>query len=88
MLYDITYMRNLKYDTIKVIYEVEIDKQAQRTDLQMTTEKEGHGGWTGSGGGRCKLLHIEQKTDKQQGPNAQHGELYSGTWDKPQWKII
>ena len=28
MLYDITYMRNLKYDTIEVIYEVETDKQA------------------------------------------------------------
>ena len=31
--YDVTYMRNLKYDTTELIYETETDSQTQRTGL-------------------------------------------------------
>ena len=33
ILYDIIYMRNLKYDTNELIYETETDSQAERTDV-------------------------------------------------------
>ena len=33
--YDITYMDNLKYDTIEPIYETEKDSMTQRRDLRL-----------------------------------------------------
>lgn len=34
---------------------------------------------------RCRLIF---RMEKQQGPCVKHRELYSRSWDKPQWKII
>ena len=36
------------------------------------------------GAGRCKL--SIQTVDRQEGPPAQHRELYAGSWDKPELK--
>ena len=41
--YDITYIRNLKYDTNKLLYETEIDSQTWRTDLWLPRGR-GNGG--------------------------------------------
>ena len=47
--YDITYTRNLKYDTNKLIYEKGTDSQAQRTGLWLpregAREREGESAW-------------------------------------------
>ena len=40
ILYDITYMWNLKYDTDKLIYKAEMDSQAQGTDLWLSRGRE------------------------------------------------
>ena len=41
IVYDITYIWNLKYGTDEPIYETETDSWAQRTDLQLLSEGEG-----------------------------------------------
>ena len=53
MLYDITFMWNLKYDKNKPIYETETDLQTQGPDLWLPKGEGGEvqGGWTGSLGG-------------------------------------
>ena len=61
--HDITYMRNLKYDTNELIYEN--DSQTQRTDLW---SPRGRGGRVGIewevGISRCKLRYIEWINNK------------------------
>ena len=44
ILYDITYMCNLKYDTNKLIYKTETDSQTQRTDVWLPQGRGGGGG--------------------------------------------
>ena len=39
MSQDITYMRNLKYDTNEVVYKTEIDSQTQKTNLWLPKGK-------------------------------------------------
>ena len=40
---DITYKRNLKYDTNKLIYKTETDSQTERTNLRLLKGKRGEG---------------------------------------------
>ena len=48
ILYDITYMWNLKQDTNALIYETETDSQTQRTDAQLPRRREVEEGWNGT----------------------------------------
>ena len=77
ILYDITYMKNLKYDTNEPILSVK------------HKQNHGHREQTGGcqGGGEQERDGLEvwgqqmqtglYRMDKQQGPTAQHRELYS-----------
>ena len=58
MLYDITCMQNLKYDTNDLIYKTETDSQTQRTDIQLP-KREARGLDWEFGPSRCKLLYVE-----------------------------
>ena len=40
MLYDTTYMQNLKNDTNVLIYKIETDSQTYKTNLQLLKRKE------------------------------------------------
>ena len=58
--YDITYMRNLNYDTNGLLYKPETDSQTSRPDLRLQRQRGGGGGSVGvSGISRCKLLYVE-----------------------------
>ena len=48
ILYDTTYMQNLKYDKNEHIYTTKIDSQTQRTDLWLPRRREVAAGWVGS----------------------------------------
>ena len=80
MLYDITYIWNLKYNTNEPMYETETDSQTQRTYLWLPRE----GVWLGWIG-RLVLVNktIMYRMDKQKGPTVQHRELYSISCDNP-----
>ena len=43
--YDITYMRNLNYDTNELIHETETDLQTQSTDLWLSKGEGAEGVW-------------------------------------------
>ena len=74
-----SHMWNLKYDTTELIYETEIDPQTLRTDLWLPRAG-GHRGIIGSLGLAQTLIW---RTDKQQGPTAQHRGRYSTFCNKP-----
>jgi len=57
ILYDNTYVWNLKYDTYELIYKMETDPQTWRTVLWLPRGRDLGEGWTGVS--RCKLLHLE-----------------------------
>ena len=66
ILYAVTYMWNLKYNTNEPIYETETDSQRERTDLWLPRKR----GW-GNGGLRVwgwQMQSIIYRKDKQQGP--------------------
>ena len=46
--HDISYSRNLKYDTNELIYGTETDLQTQRTDLWLPNSRGVGEGWTES----------------------------------------
>ena len=57
---DTTYMQNLKYDTNKLIYKIETDSQAWRTNLWLPKRKGGGRGINLEFEiGRYTLLHIK-----------------------------
>ena len=63
ILYGITCMWNLKYDTDELIYET--DSQTQRTDLWLPRGRGGGGEMDGEFWiRRCKLSYIEWKDNK------------------------
>ena len=67
--YDITYMWNQKNYTNELTYKTERDPQTQKTNL-----------WLPKGKGQKKGENIQTtiyKINYQQGPTAQHRELYS-----------
>ena len=78
ILYDITYLGNLKYNTNELIYKSETDSQTQRTDLGLLREGVEEG-WIGSLGLADVNYYIQ---------DVQHRELYSVSCNKPQWKRI
>ena len=51
--YDITYMWNLNYDINQFIYKIEMDSQAQRTDL-----------WLPKGRGGGEVIYWEFRTNR------------------------
>ena len=87
ILYDITYLWNLKYDSDinEPIYETETDSQTQRTDwgCQEDRVREGRIGSLGLADANCCI-----QMDKQQGLTVERRELYSTSCDKPSWKRI
>ena len=85
ILYDITYLWNLKYDTNEPIYETETDSQTQRTDwgCQEDRVRAGRIGSLGLAEANCFI-----QMDKQQGLTVERRELYSTSCDKPSWKRI
>ena len=76
ILYDITYMWNLKYDTNEPIYKTETESQTQRRDSWLLKGREE--GQTGSLG----LVDANYRMNKQ-GATVQHRERYPIFWDKP-----
>ena len=82
ILYDITYMWNLKYDTNELIYITEIDSQTR--EQTQGCQGEGVGGGDGLGVWDQQTQTVIYKMDKQQGtPAVQHRQLYSVFCDKP-----
>ena len=79
-------MWNLEYSTNEPIYTTETDSQTQRADSWLQTWRAVGEGQTG--GLRQQMQTITYRMDEEHGPNVQHKELYSISWDKPQWKRI
>ena len=71
--YDIPYMRNLKCGTNELIYNIETDSQAQRTDFWLPQEEEEE--WDGQGVWGQQMKTITFRMDKQQDPTVQHREF-------------
>ena len=84
--YDFTYMWDLKYGTSELIYKTETDSTTQK----QTVVAKGEWGLEreGLGSGDQQMQTIAQRMDRQQGPTEQHRELYSVSWNQPQWKRI
>ena len=57
--YDITYLQNLKYNTNKLIYKIEIDSQTQRIDLWLPKGREQGEGQIGSWGSADANYYIQ-----------------------------
>ena len=74
--YDITNMRNLKYDANEHIYETETDPQTKRADLWLPRAGVREG-WTESGVGGRQMRTIMYRMEKQQGPAAQTGTRFN-----------
>ena len=76
--YNITYMWNLKYDTNQHIYETKTDSQIQRIDFVVAKQ-----GWIRGGKEWDQQSStIIYRMDKQQGPTAQHRQLYAVSCEK------
>ena len=60
------------------------------TDREQTSGYQGGGGWGKQGLGVWyqQMQTIIYRMDKQQDPTVQHKELFSISWDKPQWERI
>ena len=78
ILYDITYIWDLKYDTNEPIYETETDSQTRRTDLLAKGEGHGRGMAQEFSVSRCKLLHLEWMYSK-----SNEILLYPISWNRP-----
>ena len=71
ILYDISYMWNLKYDTDELIYETETDSWTKRTDCSCRGGKGGGGMDWEFGNSRYKLFYVEWIINKVQNYTAQ-----------------
>ena len=77
-------MWNLKCGTNELIYKTETVSETERIDLWFTRGRERDGlGSLGLVDAICTF-----RMDKQQGPVEKYRELYSITYDKPEWKRI
>ena len=72
ILYDITYMQNLKYSTNECIYKRETDTQIQITNYLLVTTGEMEGDGANQG---YEIQTTTYKIDKQQANIIQHREL-------------
>ena len=74
ILYSITYMQKLKYDTNE--HEKETDSQIYRTDLWLPRKRREGEGW-------MQMQTIILRMHKKQGPTVQQRERYPISWDRP-----